>query len=371
MKDKIKVLLVSPYSAKKIGGIGTWSKSVVDAFDESENVCILFQNTKSFLKFTPKSVVGHLFKGVTDTATILIKLFMNCLFKKPSVIHYTSSASWALRKDLIAIRIARLFKIPFVIHWHFGRIPEIFKEKGTEYNHLKRVSCLVSKSIAIDKSSYEALKQDGVENACYIPNALPDNVLDASEKAEESARENNMVLFVGHVIKTKGVYELVRSCTRIAEVHRLLIAGPYSEEVRSDLILIAQSRDNGRWLHFLGEITREEVFDYYRKCAIFALPSYTEGFPYVILEAMAFGCPIIATEVGAIPQLITSSTGILVPARDEERLTNAIDLLINDKQKASELGKNAKQEVTLNYSTKSVMKQYEQVWVQICQEKKR
>lgn len=366
MKDKVKVLLVSPYSARKVGGIGTWSKSVIDAFAENDSISILFQNTKSFLKFIPKTVISRLFKGVTDTITIITKFFFNCFLKRPDVVHYTSSASWALQKDLIAIRIARLYKIPFVIHWHFGRIPEIIEERGTEYKKLRKVSKLVSQSIAIDKKSYDALVQDGIENVCYIPNALPENVLEASEKGDGVLRNKGTVLFVGHVLKTKGVYELVRSCVKVTEVKQLLMAGPYSDEIQKDLQKIAADREDGKWLCFLGEIAREQLFEYYRKCAVFALPSYTEGFPYVILEAMAFGCPIIASDVGAIPQLITLKTGILIPAKDEQRLTQAIDILVNNENKSFELGANAKQEVILHYSTKTVMKQYEQVWIRTC-----
>jgi glycosyltransferase involved in cell wall biosynthesis len=366
---KLKVLLVSPYNAKRVGGIGTWSKSVLNAFEGSDSTSIWFQNTKSFLKFNSKSALNRLVKGAVDTVTILTKLFFNCLFQRPDVIHYTSSASWALSKDLLAIKIAKLFGIPFVIHWHFGRIPEIVEKKEEEYYRLKRVAQLSAKSIAIDKRSYDALVLDGAENACYIPNALPNNVLEASEKERVMPRESGTILFVGHVIKTKGVYELVRSCVNVQGVKQLLIAGPYTEEMHTDLQTIAAAREDGKWLHFLGEIPREEVFEYYRECAVFALPSYTEGFPYVILEAMAFGCPIVATDVGAIPEMITPETGMLIPARDETRLTNAVEALVNDTQKASALGTKARQEVIHRYSTEIVMKQYEEVWMQVSQMK--
>ncbi len=362
MKDKIKVLLVSPYSAKKVGGIGTWSKSVVAAFAGSEDIEVLFQNTKSFLKFNTKSPLSRMIKGCVGTITILIQLFLNCLCKKPDVIHYTSSASWALHKDKMAIRIAYFFNIPFIMHWHFGRIPEIIRERGNEYVRLKRIMQLATTSIVIDKNSFKALELDGVNNCCYIPNALPDDVLDASQMTVENMKRGGKVLFVGHVIKTKGVYELVKSCSNVPGVQELLIVGPCSKEIKNDLISLAKERDGGQWMHFLGEIPRDAVFDYYRKCSVFVLPSYTEGFPYVVLEAMAFGCPIIATEVGAIPQMITKETGILIPSQNEERLTDAISYLINDAIKASELGANARREVVRKYGTSTVMKQYEQVW---------
>ena len=369
MIKQIKVLLVSPYSAKKVGGIGTWSKSVLDTFEDNSEVYMMFQNTSFFLKHNAKkqqTALSRLFVGGIDTLLILTKLFFNCIFKRPDVVHYTSSASWALHKDLIAIKIARLFKVPFVIHWHFGRIPEIIEEKGGEYLRLKRVINLATASIVIDKRSYNALMQDGIDENYYIPNALPDNVLQAVGNTESANRLKGVVLFVGQVLRTKGVYELVNSCIKVSRVRQLLIAGPYSESIHDDLKSIANKRDNGEWLQFLGEIPREEVFDYYRKCSVFSLPSYTEGFPYVILEAMAFGCPIIATDVGAIPQLITSETGILIPAKDEGKLTQALNELIDDTPTALKLGEGAREEVVSHYTKDIVMKQYVELWRQVC-----
>lgn len=362
---KIRVLLVSPYSAKKVGGIGTWSKSVVDGFAESDEIELLFQNTAFWLKHNAvkkQTALRRLIIGGLDTISILVKLFLNCLYKRPDIINYTSSASWALHKDRIAIGIAKTFGIPFVIHWHFGRIPAIIKENGKEFDSFKKVMGCATASIVIDKMSYDALSNAGFKNFYYVPNALPDNVFNASKEEAPKQREEGSVLFVGQVLKEKGVYELVQSCTSLPSVKKLLIAGPYAEEIREDLTNIASCRDQGSWLRFLGEIKREDVFQYYRMCSVFALPSYTEGFPYVILEAMAFGCPIVATDVGAIPQLVTKSTGELIRARDKDGLTNALKRLVEDSSLASTLGNNARNEVIEHYSTKSVMKQYQDIW---------
>ena len=361
----MKVLLVSPYSSKKIGGIGTWSKSVLNAFADNEEIEIVFQNTAFFLKHNAKkkqTSIRRLIIGAFDTMSILSKLLFNCLFERPSIIHYTSSASWALHKDKIAIKISNVFKIPFVIHWHFGRIPDIFEEQGNEYSLFTKISKQVNASIAIDKKSYDVLAKAGFNNIYYVPNALPENVLRASSEICVEKRDEGTVLFVGQVLKTKGVYELVRSCVKLPAVKRLLIAGPYSEEIYTELMAIASERGQVDWVCFLGEISREDVFKYYSSSTLFALPSYTEGFPYVILEAMAFGCPIIATDVGAIPQLITEETGVLIPSKDVNKLSSALNNLLSEPQKALKLGEKAKQEVIENYSTATVMNQYAKIW---------
>lgn len=366
--ERLKILLVSPYSEKKVGGIGTWSKSVVNSVADDNEVEVIFQNTAFWLKHNAnkkQTILRRLLVGGLDTCCILLKLFYNCFVKSPHIIHYTSSASWALHKDLIATRIAKLFKIPFVIHWHFGRIPSIIRVKDKEYYLIKRVMELASKSIVIDKASYEALIKEGIKNVVYIPNAIPDNVLEASNLDNVTERDKSTILFVGQVLRGKGVYELVDSCTSIENIHSLLIAGPYSDDIHKDLMAIASKREGGNWLRFLGEISREDVFKHYRKCSVFSLPSYTEGFPYVILEAMAFGCPIVSTSVGAIPQLINPATGILVQPKDTVGLKEALQSLINDAVKAREMGKNARREVLNHYTSARVMVLYKELWLSI------
>ncbi len=75
------------------------------------------------------------------------------------------------------------------------------------------------------------------------------------------------------------------------------------------------------------------LFDFYRKCDIFILPTYAEGFPHVIWEAAANCCPIIATEVGGIPALIENRKhGILIPPRDAQALADSVAELVADSE---------------------------------------
>src|SRR5690606_33278070 len=100
--------------------------------------------------------------------------------------------------------------------------------------------------------------------------------------------------------------------------------------------------------------------------SIFALPSYTEGFPNVILEAMSMGCAVIATNVGAIPEMLAISSdkpcGICVPVKNVEKLTEAITLLISNPQKVEMMGRNGSERVLKYYTFNSIIKQYMSVW---------
>ena len=124
--------------------------------------------------------------------------------------------------------------------------------------------------------------------------------------------------------------------------------------------------DAGKWLHLLGEKTHEEVLHEMLSCDLFVLPSYTEGFPNVIIEAMACGAPIIATGVGAIPEILDSDSaskaGVLVPVNDAEALRNAISTLMDDEDTKRMLSENAVDKVNSSYSVPSVWKNLVCVW---------
>lgn len=367
----MKVLLVSPYSKRKVGGIGTWSKSVLDYVSSDDDVNLKFQNTKSFVKkFAPKkeSKLSRLIFSSLDTVSIITKLFFNLLCFRPDVVHFTSSASLALHKDKVAIFLTKkIFRRKIVLHWHFGRMPQICDTKGWEYNMLMKVVNASDASIVIDYSSYTALKAEGIEKVYYVPNPITKAINDAAVSVNPleiaSNRESGTILFVGHLLKDKGLFELVEACTQIKEVSKLVVVGFGAPGIQYELMSIAKTRDNGEWLEFTGDLKREDVFEHYKKCSVFCLPSYTEGFPYVVLEAMSFGAPIVATSVGAIPEMLSEDCGVVIGIKSVEQIVNVVSDLLANKEKATAMGNNAHNKVFGNFTIDIVYQKYKNVWI--------
>lgn len=369
MKKKIKVLLVAPYSKEKVGGIGTWTKLILDYSESVDDVELLFQNTVHTLpkRWSMNNRLAHFFVGSIDSLLILLKLFYNLCFKKPEVVHYTSSAANALYKDRIAAFISnKLFKTTFVIHWRFGRIPAIFIDRGREYKRFIKVLDLVSVSIVLDSASDLVLKNEGYKVE-LIPNPISQTIHTIAKKNVKGdlqiKRNHGTVLFVGHMLDTKGVFEIVKACAICKQVKKLIMVGPFFDEtVKEKLIELSKERDNGNWLFLLGEKPREQVWEYYKTCSLFCLPSYTEGFPNVILEAMAFACPIVATKVGAIPEMLSDGCGELIDAHRVEPLVEAINNLLVNLELADKMGERARLKVLNSYSIDTIFDRYYKVW---------
>jgi glycosyltransferase involved in cell wall biosynthesis len=284
------------------------------------------------------------------------------------VIHLTSSGSLALLKDYHILKLASKFKVPVVMHWRFGRIPELAIKKNWEW---RLISYLISKSaysIVIDQNSYLSLINGGHKNVTYIPNPVSEDLAKLARKNEKLARnvDEGEIVFVGHIEKEKGVYELVEACTTCVVVKKLILIGQFLETDKSQLEAIASNRGDGTWLTFAGEISIEQVYLKIQSSELLVLPSYTEGFPNVILEAMAMACAVVATDVGAIPQMLNingeSPAGECVAVKDIEALRTTIEKILSNKELCFNYGQNGLSRVLEYYTLETIFNQYVEIW---------
>ena len=364
----MKILLVSPIPPPA-GGIATWTRNILSFVKETNyHHQIIHQNTSYNLKeITRVDILSRIRYGLKELRLITRELRENILNHHPEVIHLTSSASLALIKDYLIIRLARKHGIPVVIHWRFGRIPDLAKTGNWEWKMLGRVIRSGSISIVIDSRSYDTLIKAGFRNILRIPNPLGiGNMERISLQLRAGERKSGSVVFIGHLIRAKGVYELVEACSLLSCVTDLTLVGHYDQKVKEELLSLAAGRGNGIWLNIAGESEADLVHRLMLESELLALPSYTEGFPNVVLEAMALGCTVVATDVGAIPEMLDASSdlpcGLCVPARDAEQLTKALRSLLEDPERCRLMGENGKRQVRERYTMEKVMLQYESAW---------
>lgn len=365
----MKVLLVAPNPPDRVGGIATWTKSMLDYCQGREEIDLQFQNTSNNLpqKQSLKSKFAHIAVGSIDSIWILARLSVNLIKKHPDVVHYTSSAAYALYKDYIAVNLCHIFRIPIVIHWRFGRIPELCTQTNWEYRMLMKVMKQADASIVIDKSSYESLKERAIKKLYCLPNPISQSLqiiaehIDVSEL--QSKRNKREVTFVGHLLPTKGVTELVSAVANMPDVPKLNLIGPFFDEAyKAEILEIARRRDGGSWLNLAGELSRDDVFVYLKKCEIFCLPSYTEGFPNAVIEAMAIGCTIVATTVGAIPEILGDDCGVTIPPQNEQAIIDAFTYIFNNEERAMQMGTNAHKKVLSEYVLDKIFQEYYRIW---------
>jgi len=119
---------------------------------------------------------------------------------------------------------------------------------------------------------------------------------------------------------------------------------------------------------FLG--AREDVHECLAALDLFVLPSLHEGMGRVLLEAMAVGCPVVATRVGGIPDIVEDgTTGLLVPPRDERALAEAILTLLRDRSRRAAYGEAARRHVDGRFDVETMVRSVERLYDEVWREK--
>lgn len=361
----MKILLSSPLGGNA-GGIAKWTRHILDYYNtySAPDIRLILSNSRrSQGIFSNTSLPKRIYLGIKDNLQYIHKFKKELSSDTYDIVHIASSASLGLFKDLQMIRITHKKGIKIVIHFHFGRIPDIYRKKGSwEHRLIEEVISKADRVIVLDQKSYYVLKQNGHNNIDILPNPVSDNVISLSTSFDHDI-ERRHILFAGHVVTNKGVLELVEATKDLKNVH-VEMMGAVNEEMKSKLLKVAGK--NNDWLLIKGECKYEDVIAAMCKTDLFVLPTYSEGFPNVILEAMACSCAIITTPVGAIPQMLEDDEngkyGILVPPKDTDALKRAIlDLIDNDDAK-SKMRENVRHRVVERYSISSVWTQMVSIW---------
>ena len=162
---------------------------------------------------------------------------------------------------------------------------------------------------------------------------------------------DNIVGFIGRLSEEKGVLNFVKAIPELSEERdeiRFLIIG--DGELQNELEKYLDKNVSNDKVKLTGWISHDELPDYLNALKLVVLPSYTEGLPNIMLEAMACGTPVLATPVGAIPDVITNGeTGFIMENNSLECIAENIILGLNH-QNLNEIVKNARKLVKKEFT---------------------
>ncbi|WP_440874884.1 glycosyltransferase [Thalassotalea sp. PLHSN55] len=146
------------------------------------------------------------------------------------------------------------------------------------------------------------------------------------------------LIFIGNIIKTKGVYELIGAVKKLKEqgtdFHLHMVGnGPEIDGIKK----LIGDLDLSSTVTVHGTIDHGKVVNLLQKCHALVLPSYREGVPNVIMESLACGVPVVATAVGGIPEVVNQQNGQLIPHYDEDNIAQGIATLLATKHSAADI----------------------------------
>lgn len=170
--------------------------------------------------------------------------------------------------------------------------------------------------------------------------------IDASQFAPRPRTgRGRTILCVGALSRRKGHAVLLEACARVPGA-RLVLAGDGPERER----LEARAAELGADVTFLGAVGHDRVAGLYAEADVFCLPSFAEGVPTVLMEAMAMEVPVVATAIMGVPELVEDGrSGLLVPPARADRLAEALIRILDDPELARRLGRAGREKVLADY----------------------
>lgn len=185
-------------------------------------------------------------------------------------------------------------------------------------------------------------------------------------------KKDKVVGFIGRLVREKGVLELLEAMHQVVrEVPqaKLLVVGDTlaSDRDRQVTEHIKELIDRVKLqnvIRFAG--FREDIPDLLTIMDLFALPSHREGMPRTVLEAMAAGKPVVATNIrGCREEVVHEATGLLVPVGDSDALADAILRVLSDEELASRMGEAGRKRVEEEFDEKLVLERQSKVYHQL------
>lgn len=364
-----RVVLVSPLPPPA-GGIATWTKNLLAYWNgegRNNNTFLLIHvsNARRFGSITERRKVFRAFSGIGNTLLFFFRFLTKIRLGKNQLLHLTSSGSMGMLRDLILLRVFKALGGKVITHIRFGRVPELLVMKNWEGVLLRKLLLYSTEVICIDEPTYNVLKVWSKCKVHYLPNAVSNQFLKQIAPLAKAHSQSAMpvVLFVGHVTKAKGIFDLVEVCGLIGKV-KLKIAGLAKPADLEEIYRQGAGHDFLE-IEILGNITSSELIKELKECTVFCLPSYTEGFPNAVLEAMAMGVAIVASRVGEIPNMVEVNNEMaawLFDAGNKPQLRELLLEALSSPNERIRRGALCKQKVLTHYATDVVFGQLINIW---------
>lgn len=356
------------------GGIATSVINILNS-ELSNHFEIIHLDSSTKRPVNKKGVIDFL--NLISCFHLLLKFFKIYLTQIPDIVQIESSSGISFLKNSILILISNIFNTKIIISIHGSGVRFIQFYKNLPVVLKKYIKFVLSRCDAIRLLSEKWVSSfvselNIIDNNIYIiPNGVViSRVLGNNQFQKVNFYSDFNILYLGWIGQRKGIFDLI-DASKILKNKRydfkLLLVGPEMKEGDKDRV-IHYIKDKGlnNYIRLFKEIEYNEVFKFYNAAHIYALPSYTEGLPMGILEAMAVGLPIVSTKVGAIPEIVEEGiNGFLIKPGDVVGLAYSIERLIKDKELRERMKENNKEKIKQKYSIQRQVNMFTKLYFSI------
>ncbi len=271
----------------------------------------------------------------------IIGFHFQMLFNKQiKIVHIHTAAHNSFYRKRLFILWAKRYNKRVILHVHASQFKDFYAESDKKELIVTTLQ-VCDKIIVLSKSWKTYFTNIGIDNGrlCILNNIVHQPLVDI---AKEEGKFPIKFLFLGELGDRKGIFDLLgviaANKTELKDKIKLCIGGN-GEVGRLKSYII--EHDLGDMVTFLGWVSKDKKQHALLSTDVFILPSYNEGLPIAILEAMSYGKAIISTDVGGIAEVVKNAyNGCLINPGDKKAIKNSLQLFVNKPSLIEVFGKN-------------------------------
>lgn len=319
-----KVLMIGNYyKGNAVGGMAAVIRVYAD----------YYESLRYISSWRDVSKIGK----VWYASSAYLKTFLLLLFDpRIEIVHIHSASSSSFYRKAHFVKLAKFLHKTVVLHMHSSVFMNFYKESNDK-DYINKILLMADKLVVLSKSWKSYYNQICVPEDNIV---IINNPVCASKSMEVEKRKIVRMLFLGDLRERKGVWDILKALRghrdEMKDKIEFRIGGNKREaEIRQYII------DNGLsdFVKFEGWVVGDHKWELLNWANLMILPSYGEGLPITLLEAMSYSCALISTPVGGIPEILTNGVnGLMVTPGNVEEIVRAIIYYINHPEKLEEHG---------------------------------
>jgi len=375
----MKVLILSDYFHPHLGGgvekmILELSIKLVNSGYE---VCVLTLNTTDSIKkenFHGIQIIRVKAYDLTKITGLQSAISFNLWFEakklindfQPDIIHLHNRFFFT---TFIGILLRKKFHLPTLVTLHLGKIDYIHGIKGYIIRKFEKFMIrLINNNSTLVTAVSHNVKDNGVslgiknKKCIVIPNGVDLSFFKMMRTFRAKPRK---IIFIGRLLANKGPQILVKSANivrkKIPDVQFFIVGdGPLREKIEK----YCDKNHLSKNIQFLGRL--DDIRDKMKESDLYVRPSYLDGMPLGVLEAMAAELPVLATNIAGTKEIVQhGKTGYLVKADDEKELAEAIIELLMNPETMEKIAKNGLEFVKTKYDWKNIVTEYAKCYQEV------
>ena len=345
-----KILFVGPQYNDQRGGMA----SVLEVYSKTMDG---FKFISTYHNKNPFYNIFYFINAVFKFISLLIT------DKDIKIIHMHSASRGSFFRKSILILIAKIFRKKTLLHIHGGEFKIFYTNSKPFQFYIRFILNSTNKLVCLSdewKTYFDSITKKGNCIVLNNPVILPLHI------SKPTIEKPYKILFLNHINPKKGIFDVLEffkiNQSSMIGNFKLIVAGAGDENILQEFI----TKNNlGSIIEYIGWISGLQKEELIQDSHLFILTSYNEGLPMSILEAMSFGKPVIATNVGGIPRKVKpNQNGWLVNAGDLEALVPVFDEISLNPELLTAYG-NASLQIVKDYSAQKVNETLQHIYADL------